>query len=393
MKRLTLPVLFISISIAAALLTGHDINAAKTAPSKVTLLRTPDGGIQPQAVTDERGTLHLIYLGGEPSSSDIFYVRRNPGEAGFTRAVRVNSQPGSAIATGTIRGAHLAVGKGGRAHVSWMGSNKAEPKAPNNQTPMLYARMNDARTAFEQQRNIIQFATGLDGGGSVAADGAGNVYVAWHGRGETEGEVNRRVWLARSGDEGGTFARESAAWSEPTGACGCCGMRAFADHAGNLFLLYRAATEMVNRDMFLLESKDHGRNFQGAKLHHWKINACPMSSATIAEGNRRILTAWETEGQVYYSETDPTTFKTSTAVAAPGETGKRKHPVVARNGRGETILVWTEGTGWKKGGRVAWQVFDQNGKPTAEKGEADGVPVWSLAAVAVNADGSFTIVF
>ena len=41
--------------------------------------------------------------------------------------------------------------------------------------------LSDEGSAFEPQRNVMQFAEGLDGGGSVAADVQGNVYVAWHG--------------------------------------------------------------------------------------------------------------------------------------------------------------------------------------------------------------------
>jgi hypothetical protein len=67
--------------------------------------------------------------------------------------------------------------------------------------------------------------------------------------------------------------------------------------------------------------------------------------------------------------------------------------VVAVNGKGETILVWTEGMGWNKGGSLAWQVYDKGGKPTAERGHAAGVPVWSLVAVFVRPDGHFAIVY
>src|SRR5207244_1701344 len=107
-----------------------------------------------------------------------------------------------------------SVGKGGRVHVSWNGSKSAEPRGPDKGAPMLYARLNDDRTAFEPQRNVMQFSGGLDGGGSVAADQKGNVYVAWHGKGSTEGEAHRRVWMARSTDEGKSFAREAAAFSQ-----------------------------------------------------------------------------------------------------------------------------------------------------------------------------------
>ena len=49
--------------------------------------------------------------------------------------------------------------------------------------------------------------------------------------------------------------------------------------------------------------------------------------------------------------------------------------------------------GWKKGGSVAWQLFDKAGKPTHEHGHADGVPVWSLVSTFARADGGFTVVY
>lgn len=56
---------------------------------------------------------------------------------------------------------------------------------------MLYTRLNDAGDGFEPQRNVIQKRPGLDGGGSIAADAEGNVYVAWHAPNVNKGEVER----------------------------------------------------------------------------------------------------------------------------------------------------------------------------------------------------------
>jgi hypothetical protein len=362
---------------------------AKQATGKVMLLRTPNGGLQPQAALDERGVLHLVYFTGEPQRGDIYYVRRDAGKSEFTSPLRVNSEPGSAVAVGTIRGAHLAVGKNGRVHVAWNGRH--DPGG--HEAPMLYARMNDARTGFYPQRNVMQFSGGLDGGGSIAADKSGNVYVAWHGKGDKEGEENRRIWVARSTDEGKTFSRETAAWNEPTGACVCCGMRAFADRQGRVHLLYRAATGRVDRDMYLLSSENRGQTFSGTLLDKWKLNACPMSSASLADGATGLLAAWETQGQVYFASLDRKNQRPISPTPAPGDMGKRKHPMIAANSRGETMLVWTEGTGWKKGGSLAWQLYDSQGKPAGEKGAEPGIPVWSFAAVVAEKDGSFTIVY
>jgi hypothetical protein len=362
------------------------------APAKAVLLRVPNHGIQPQVVVGPKGIVHLVYFKGEPGGGDVFYTTSKDG-AHFKRPLRVNTHPRSAVAVGNIRGAHLAVGKNGRAHVAWNGSHKAMPKAHHGQ-PMLYARLNDAGTAFEPERNVIRTAFGLDGGGSVAADGAGNVYVFWHAPSPgKKGEENRRVWVAVSTDEGKTFAAERAA-SEATGACGCCGLRAFADSKGTAYVLYRGAKDSTQRDMYLLKSTDKGKRFRGERAHPWSINICPMSSEAFAEApGGDVLAAWDTRGQVYFTRINAATGKRSAPVGAPGEGKGRKHPALAVNTKGETILAWTEGMGWERGGAVAWQVFDKDGKPTAERGRADGVPVWSLVGAFVRPDGRFAIVY
>src|SRR5215469_2557720 len=80
---------------------------------EVTLMRTPGGGIQPQVAVDRKGVLHLIYFSGDPSAGDVYYVRKAPGTPEFSKPVRANSVPGSAIAVGSVRGPHLAVGTDG----------------------------------------------------------------------------------------------------------------------------------------------------------------------------------------------------------------------------------------------------------------------------------------
>src|SRR3954453_22125208 len=116
---------FIALAIVLAVIEVWETSNPKFVEAKldqvkrVNLVRTPTHGLQPQAVVDERGTLHLIYLAGEPSASDVFYVRRDAGKKEFSPPLRVNSQPGSAIAPGTIRGAQIAIGKNGRVHVAW----------------------------------------------------------------------------------------------------------------------------------------------------------------------------------------------------------------------------------------------------------------------------------
>jgi hypothetical protein len=87
---------------------------------------------------------------------------------------------------------------------------------------------------FEPQRELMTRTFGLDGGGSVATDSAGDVYVAWHGKalGSASGDAGRRVWIAKSKDDGKKFAPEQPAWKNSTGACGCCGLSMSVDKNG-----------------------------------------------------------------------------------------------------------------------------------------------------------------
>jgi hypothetical protein len=228
----------------------------------VTLLRMPNGGIQPQAVTDAKGTLHLIYFKGDDADAgDLFYVRRESGKEHFSEPIRINSRARSACAVGSVRGGQIALGKGGRPHVVWNGDGGTD-----------HTRLNDAGTAFEEPRNLMRETEVPDGGGTVAADDAGNVYVVWHGqRKGDQGEDKRKVWVARSTDEGKTFAIEAPAWTEPTGVCACCSTRALADRNGIVYVLYRSATAQVNRDTYLLVSEDRGQSFHKAFIHKWKV--------------------------------------------------------------------------------------------------------------------------
>jgi hypothetical protein len=375
------------------------VRAANSAKELVRTVSVPSRGLQPQVAVSE-GVVHLAYFAGDPKHGDVFYTRSEDFGDAFSSPVRVNSQEGSAIAMGAIRGAQISVGERNRVHVAWNGSDTAEPRGPLNPevgkpgSPMLYARLNYRGNAFEPQRNLMQETFGLDGGGSIAADHNGNVYVGWHGKaaGARPGEAGRRIWIARSRDEGRTFANERPVSEEPTGACGCCGMRLFVDSRGAIHGLYRSAREDVHRDIYVLRSEDNGKTFSTALLHPWNINACPMSSMNLVQAGNDVLGAWETQTQVYFAPVSRGVEVARTATfAPPGDNPKRKYPALARNGRGETLLAWVEGSSWQRGGLLGWQIFDSAGRPSVACEVRQSVSVWSFPAVFVRPDEGFAI--
>src|SRR5262249_39609456 len=149
------------------------------------------------------------------------------------------------------------------------------------------------------------------------------------------------------------------------------------------------ATESVHRDIYLLTSQDNVSSFKGRKLHAWEVNACPMSSMGFAEVAGKVEGAWETGGQVFFKDL---TSADAVPVSAPLEFQGRKHPRIAISPEGETLMVWTEGTGWARGGSLAWQLYDAHGKEMGHMHTEAGVPVWSFGAV-VTKPGGFVVLY
>jgi hypothetical protein len=127
---------------------ARTLRAATSEKKAVNVSSLPATGIQPQVAVSE-GVVHMMYFVGDPKHGDVFYTRSLDFGRTFSPAIRVNSQEGSAIAIGAIRGAQLSVGKANRVHVAWNGLDAAEPRGPINPeagkpgSPILYTRLDD----------------------------------------------------------------------------------------------------------------------------------------------------------------------------------------------------------------------------------------------------------
>jgi hypothetical protein len=260
------------------------------------------------------------------------------------------------VATGNIRGGQMAIGANGRVHVAWIGSPMAQPRAALNSAPVLYARLSQMKDHFETSQHVNDSSWGADGG-TIAADSRDNVFVFWHAQPlKGKDEADRRVWIARSNNGGKSFEDEKVAFSEPIGVCGCCGSRAFADADDTVYLLFRAATQVIHRDMYLLKSVDSGATFRSVDIARWDVGACVMSSASLIRLKKDVLAAWESEKQVYFGRIDHGTLAVGGITAAPGSGTNRKYPAIATNKNEQTLFVWTENMAWGKSGSVAWQL-------------------------------------
>jgi hypothetical protein len=205
-------------------------------------------------------------------------------------------------------------------------------------------------------------------------------------------EADRHVWLARSKDDGRTFAPELDFTPGNRGTCGCCGMKLFANDDG-VFALYRSASEMVHRDIYFVASNDFGKSPVSLDLGPWEIGACAMRTSAMASmPNGRVAIAFEQEGNIVLGAIQPAEHATLSLSRVLGNGGNRKHPAIAVGQDGTVLVAWTEGTGWARGGRVVWQSFDQKNQ-LLDKGGADGLPAWDMPAVVATRDGHFLLFY
>lgn len=347
----------------------------------VDVLHIPDGGIQPQAHFDQSGNLHLLYYKGDAKTGNLFYVKRSPGKGEFPAPIQVNSTPNSACAMGTIRGGQLALGRAGQVYVVW----NASKALPDHTHKLLFSRLNKERSAFEAEKNLMNASVDLDGGSTLAADGRGNVYVFIHAFKKGEDECKGRIFMSKSSDDGATFSAQTSIDQAERGTCACCGMKAIADDAGHLYVLYRAASDNTNRDTMLLRSTDSGKSFQSKKLDSWNLNACPLTAFGLASNANRTVMGWESRGKVKFCS-DP-----GSSPVSLGESSK--YPTIAVNKRGETLCSWTEGAGWGSGGNACWQIFDAKQKPLSKLVSRAGVASWSFTTALAAPDGKFLLIY
>jgi hypothetical protein len=199
--------------------------------------------------------------------------------------------------------------------------------------------------------------------------------------------------VTRSRDGGDSFEAEIAAIPKKTGVCACCGLNIATADDGRVLIVFRSATAMVNRDIHVLISKDFGKTFKIETVDPWTVGKCVMSTAAFAQDGRNVLAAWETKEQVRFAIFNDKGLMTE-PFTMPDQATVQKHPSVAINGRGESVVAWTEGTGWNKGGSLVWQKFDSKCRPiSSETGRVEGLRPWSVPAVVAVDDGSFRIAF
>jgi hypothetical protein len=154
-------------------------------------------------------------------------------------------------------------------------------------------------------------------------------------------------------------------------------------------LLYRNASAKTQRDIALLTAKD-GITFAPTLLHPWSVAACPMSSGALLSTQNSTAAAWETDGKIYYIKL---ATKPTHSAPTPISDGNSRHPALATNSKGQTLVSWSVGTGWLRGGELRWIIVGSDGNSTSVNGSVKGLPVWSHTAVFPAGTEDFVVLY
>jgi len=112
-----------------------------------------------------------------------------------------------------------------------------------------------------------------------------------------------------------------------------------------------------------------------------------MSSASLLPTARSLRAAWENDGRIV-------TGILGGPAPEPRKTGpgNAKHPALAQNAQGQTLVASVLGSGWNKAGSLHWDLLDARERVT-DSGKGDKLPLWSHPAAYARPDGSFVVLY
>ncbi len=364
------------------------------APSETNVRMIPASveALQPRAAVDAAGALHMVEFHGPRESGELLYRRSTDAGRTYGRPLAVTRGADLASATRASTCAQLAVGKRARAHVVWH-----RPASDARPAEVLYARLDDAQTAFEAPRAMSSARAGLEGGSAVAADDSGRVWIAWHAPSKPDASVKERaLFVVESRDEGASFGPERVVL--PSRVSACANLQVITEPNGALGLIYRSHVDGKFKDREFFE-RGSGLFFKGPgvdaalSLDEWPSRDCLATTYSSARSSRGWLVAFESQSGVCWTRIDPSVLEPQT-YSPPGSSKGRRHPAIAVNTKDQVLLAWIADGDSTDGDALEFCVFSSDGKPVGDTVHCGvGVsPQGVLSAVAFG-DDRFGIVY
>jgi hypothetical protein len=293
---------------------------------------------QPSVAVDARDGVHVAFVG----EGGLMVASLASGSRSF-EAHRVAEAKD--IAVGMRRGPRIAA-CGDTLVVTWIEARFDPVKRKQSGCrDLLASRSLDGGATWSPPRPVNRRREACAEGLHALAAGPGRAfYAAWLQPGE-ERKQGALIRLARSEDDGATWAGETTACAVPGGTvCPCCHPSVAVAPDGTVAVLFRNAVEGA-RDMYVVTSSDRGRTFGPARkvgTGTWKLDSCPMDGGGLAFGFAgALLTAWRREQTVFAA---PAATRPGPA-RAETDLGPGSQPWVGGVPGSTTVAVWTRADG------------------------------------------------
>lgn len=301
--------------------TGSPANPTSTdkATDAIKVSASDVDAAEPAIAADSSGAIYVAYaVHNADKSADVFVQKYGTGLNADVNPERVNPAPGSArIWYGDPPS--IKVGGDGAIYVAWtLKVDNGKKKG----TDLMLSVSRDGGKSFEAPVKVNDDTEPASHGMhslEIAPDG--RIYMAWldernvkpmkaslmpkmpfafammfHHTPEPV-EPNADVYFASSDDGGKTFSANKKVVSD---ICPCCKVSMASGPDGKLYMSWRQVLPEGTRHIAVASSTDRGATFSAANIvsdDKWKLNACPVSGASMATDNNGALNiAWYTAG-------------------------------------------------------------------------------------------------
>jgi hypothetical protein len=269
-------------------------------------------GEMPFLATDHNAQFHLVFGQGD----SIMYSASDGKDAGFSKPVLVAKIPG--LFSSSMRGPQIIATDRGTAIIAC------------TQSGNIYSLWKDPLGHWGGPSKVNDLE-GVSKEGLIALGADGKyLFAIWL---DLRGNKKNKLVGARSDDGGKTWSKNMIIYNSPDGSiCECC-KPSIAVKGDQVFILFRNSLK-GNRDLYLINSNNGGRNFGKAeKLGEgsWPLNGCPMDGGGLSlNDNNNPQTIWRRKNKLYACEPGK----------AEKEIGEGRNPSIAIV-QGQNVYVWS----------------------------------------------------
>ena len=242
-------------------------------------------GKQPQITVDIKGVVRLVF--GD-NNNKIYYATSTDQGKTFSRPVLV----------GEVHEMHLGMTRGPQLASS---KDYSIVTAMDRKGNIHTFRLTHKTSRWEKINNVNdQDGSAPEGLMSIAANEKNNFYAVWLDL--REGRKNN---ICVSTLTGTNWSKNKFAYKSPeSNVCECC-KPSIAVKGNKVSIMFRNWLK-GSRDLYLISSDNAGQTFSEAQklgVGTWPLKGCPMDGGGLTIDDRNnIHTAWQREGQVYYSD-------------------------------------------------------------------------------------------